>query len=412
MAVPLQPLNRFLNRGILVPSLVLPLVPCLVPCLVLSLVLCLAGFPPPLTAQSSGTQQPPPIESGGPDSDTAPYAIPHIQDGRRRAATPPPAPTPDAGVPPTSITVEVPLVTLNALVLTKDGQFIPGLQKEQFRVLEDNVEQPIQSFSLTHAGYTAVLLVEFASNPAFQRNRLHFLQDALRASYVFTDQMQKDDNVSVIAYDIRPEILVDFTTNKQAVYDALSSLRVPLSSDSNLFDALNDTLDRLERIEGRKEIILIGSGSDTFSRMRYDKLLNRLKSVQNITIYTISTGFLWRQYIEAQPGFANSLATMDYLQADNQMETFARMTGGRWYSPRMQGELPDDFRQISAAVRNQYTLSYTPTNPKLDGTYRKLRVMLVDPGTTKPLQIRDARGKEMKYQIITRDGYTARHAVE
>jgi hypothetical protein len=94
------------------------------------------------------------------------------------------------------------------------------------------------------------------------------------------------------------------------------------------------------------------------------------------------------------------------------MSTFAKMTGGRWFNPRFQAELPDDFRAIAAAVRNQYTLTYRPTNPKLDGSYRKLKVQLVQPGTDRPLVVKDERGKELKYQVLTRDGYTARHPVE
>jgi hypothetical protein len=106
------------------------------------------------------------------------------------------------------------------------------------------------------------------------------------------------------------------------------------------------------------------------------------------------------------------MATLDYLQGDNQMSTFAKMTGGRWFSPRFQAELPEDFREISAAVRNQYTLAYRPTNTRLDGTYRKLKVQLVQPGTDKPLIVKDEKGKDLKYQVLTREGYTARHQVE
>jgi VWFA-related protein len=187
---------------------------------------------------------------------------------------------------------------------------------------------------------------------------------------------------------------------------------MPVFSETNLFDALYETLDRLDGVQGRKEIILIGSGLDTFSKIGYDKLLKKIKATQNVTIYTISTGFLWRQYIETHPGLGAAMTTMDYLQGDNQMNTFAKMTGGRWFHPRFQGELPDDFREIAAAVRNQYTLAYRPTNTKLDGTYRKLRVQLVQPGTDKPLVVKDGKGKEQKYQVLTREGYTARHQVE
>jgi len=174
------------------------------------------------------------------------------------------------------------------------------------------------------------MLVEFASTPAFQTSRRQFLYDALRASYAFTDQMQKNDFVSVISYDMKPSILVDFTSDKQAIYGALNTLRIPGFSETNLFDALYDTLDRLERIEGRKEIILISSGLDTFSRITFDKMLKKIKATPNVTIYTISTGFLWRTYMEARGGgMTSSMRQMDFLQADNQMNTFAKMTGGR-----------------------------------------------------------------------------------
>jgi len=363
---------------------------------------------------SNPQKQAPPPEAGGPQSDSGPYAIPKVDPDRQPARpAPPPEPKAAEGMPSYSINVDVPLVSVDALVLTKDGQSIPGLQKEQFRILEDNVVQPIESFGVTKGGFTAVLLVEFASTPAFQVSRRQFLYDALRASYAFTDQMQKNDYVSVISYDLRPSIVVDFTSDKQAIYGALNTLRIPGFSDTNLFDALYDTLDRLERIEGRKEIILISSGLDTFSRMTYDKVLKKIKATPNVTIYAISTGFIWREYMESRGGgMGSAMRNMDFLQGDNQMNTFAKMTGGRWFSPRFQGELPEDFREIGAAVRNQYTITYKPTNSKRDGSYRKLKVQLVQPGTDKPLIVKDQHGKELKYQVVTREGYTAKHEVD
>ena len=362
---------------------------------------------------SNGQKQQAPPEAGGPESDSGPYAIPKVNPDRQQARpAPPPAPKPAEGMPSYSINVDVPLVSVDALVVSKDGQFIPGLQKEHFRILEDNVVQPIQTFGLTKAGFTAVLLVEFASTPAFQVSRRQFLYDALRASYAFTDQMQKNDYVSVISYDLKPSILVDFSSDKQAIYGALNTLRIPGFSETNMFDALYDTLDRLDRIDGRKEIILISSGLDTFSRMTYDKVLKKIKATPNVTIYTISTGFLWRNYMESRGGMGASMREMDFLQGDNQMSTFAKMTGGRWFSPRFEAELPEDYREIAAAVRNQYTITYRPTNTKRDGSYRKLKVEVVQPGTDKPLIVKDQKGKELKYQVLTREGYTAKHEVD
>jgi len=100
-----------------------------------------------------------------------------------------------------------------------------------------------------------------------------------------------------------------------------------------------------------------------------------------------------------------------WAQNDNQMSTFARLTGGRAYFPRFQGELPEDFQQIAADIRNQYSISYHPSNAKLDGTYRKLKVELQAPEGG-PLKVHDQKGKEVKYIVYAREGYTAKHTVE
>jgi hypothetical protein len=102
---------------------------------------------------------------------------------------------------------------------------------------------------------------------------------------------------------------------------------------------------------------------------------------------------------------------MDYLQADNEMKTIAQMTGGGSYFPRFAGELPEDFGDINKTIRSKYELLYHPTNSKQDGTYRKLRVELVD-DEGKPLHFQDEKHRPLKYDVITRDGYRARPEVE
>lgn len=355
--------------------------------------------------QAQGQKQQPPPQEGGPQGDTGPYAIPKKTD-EKPAPAPPPLPKPPEGMPNYSISVNVPEVQVGAMVLTKDGHFIPGLRREHFRVLEDGVEQKITDFRVTEAPFTAVLLIEFSEMSTI------FLRDALNAAYAFAQQMHKDDYVAVIEYDMKPTTLVDFTNDKTAVYQALDMLHMPGFRESNMFDALYDTLDRLDRIEGRKEVILIGSGLDTFSKITYDKILKKIKETPNVTIFAISTGFLVRNWLDLRPGMRAQMTTLSFLQADNETQTFCRMTGGRWFQPRFTGELPELFREVSADVRHQYTILYHPLNTKLDGTFRKLKVELVQPGTDKPLIVKDEKNKELKYQVIARDGYTAKHTVE
>ena len=365
------------------------------------------------TGQQNPNQQEAPPEAGGPTGDTGPYAIP-----KKGAEAPPPPPPPAKpkkieGMPDYSIHVDVPLVTVPVMVTTKNGQFISNLKKENFRVLEDGVPQNINDFKVEQAPITAVMLIEFASTTYY------ILVPTLQASYIFASTLKKDDWVAAIDYDMKPEILVDFTQDKNAVIAGLNTLRMPGFSETNLFDALYDTLDRMDRIEGHKYIILISTGIDTFSKLNYNQILNKVKTSHDITIFPISIGWLWREYCETHRncgGFSHGVASMgigsiDWLQADNQLTTFAKMTGGRFYQPRFEGDMVDAFKDISGDIRNQYMIAYHPTNQKLDGSYRKLKVEVVAPDGGR-LTVKDQKGKDVKYEIIARDGYTARHTVD
>jgi VWFA-related protein len=363
------------------------------------------------TAQQNPNQQEVPPEAGGPNNDTGPYAIP--KKGESEPPPPPPErPKKVAGMPDYSIRVDVPLVTVPVMVTTKDGQFISTLKKENFRVFEDGTKQNIADFKVEDAPITAVLLVEFASTS------YPLLIDALRASYVFASTLKKDDWVAVVSYDMKPDILVDFTQDKNAVMGGLNTLRMPGFSETNLFDALYDTLDRLDRVEGHKYVVLVSSGIDTFSKLNLDQITKKVKSTHDITIISVSIGWLLREYCETHgcTGMSHGIASMgmqsiDWYQADNEMQTFARLTGGRFYQPRLEGDFVDTFKDVSSDIRHQYVITYHPTNPKLDGSYRKLKVEVVD-NEGKPLRVQDQKHKDVKYQVIAREGYTAKHTVD
>jgi VWFA-related protein len=361
-------------------------------------------------SQNGKPKQDAPAEAGGPTDNVGPYAIPKKK--AEDAPPPPPPVTPKKvpDLPDYSLKVNVPLVNVDVSVLTKNGQFVPGLKKENFKVLEDGVPQQVTHFNVSQAPITAVLLVEFAST------NYVFMMQALQASYAFANSLKKDDWVAVAYYDMQPHILVDFTQDKRAVYGALNQLRIPGFSETNLFDALYDTLDRLDRVEGKKYIVLVTTGIDTFSKLTLDKIIKKIRDTKDVTIFPVSVGFIVREYCEVhQCGYTHGMGIpvghMDYLQGDNEMRTFAAMTGGRAYFPRFEGELPELFQDISSDIRNQYTVSYSPTNTKLDGTYRKLKVQVVAPDGG-PLKVKDQKGKDVKIEVVAREGYTAKHTVD
>jgi VWFA-related protein len=372
--------------------------------------------PPPAQqpAQQHGqqpAQQPDQPDAGGPGGENGPIAIPKKKDKPEEA--PPPAPAQPKfknpeGAGDYSLRVDIPEVTVDVgVLLEKTGQFVPGLKPNNFKVYEDGAEQKVIGFKRVEAPITALMLCEFANSNYTYR----FIYDMRNAAWAFAQQLRPQDYVALMTFDMKTQIWLDFTQDKRQLLNAIQSLVIPGFSERNLFDALYEAEDRLTRIEGRKYIILIASGRDTFSKLTLDKIYQKVKSTPDITIFAISTGGALRAMTEGGPGFNQQLRDIDYLQADNEMKTFAKMTGGMWFNPRFEGEMPEIFGAINAAIRSKYELVYHPSNRKQDGSYRKLRVELVD-DEGKPLKMQDEKKKQLKYDIIARDGYRAKQEVE
>jgi VWFA-related protein len=343
-------------------------------------------------------------EAGGPGSDNGPIAIPK----KAPANTPPPPPTPAVKNPPgmgnLSLRVDVPVVNVDVNVIAdKTHQFIPNLKEDNFRVFEDGVAQDIVGFHQVKAPITAVLLVEFASTD------WNFIFDMWNSAIAFTQQLQPDDYIAVVMYDMHTTILTDFTQNKMLIQQAVESLQIPTWQETNLFDAVYETMDRLSRIDGRKYIILVSSGVDTFSKITLDKCLQKIKETPNVTIFSIATG--GAGFMGGGNFASGRMNSITILQAENQLQSFARMTGGMYFEPRFTAELPDDFSEINASIRNQYQITYRPSNTRMDGTYRRIKVELVDQ-EGHPLRMQDEKHKPVKYDVIARDGYKAKQQVE
>jgi VWFA-related protein len=360
--------------------------------------------------QGSATVAKPRKKDAAPDS-TAPAASPATDPATDLPKIPSKlAPKKDAETPPDSATfrVDSTVINVDVAVLDDKGHFIPNIPRGNFRILEDNVPQQLTSFAMGEAPETVCMLIEFSNK--FQSLYGAAWYQTLTAAYGFAQTLKNDDYVAVIAYDMRPEILSDFTNDRSKTNEALQRLRIAGFSEANLFDALADAEERMKDIEGRKAILLISSGIDTFSKLTFDKAR---KIIQNdaVPIYAIGLLQTARELADARGGMG-PIARLDFLQADNQMKTFAKETGGMAFFPRFYGEFPQIYNEISQALRNQYSLAYNPSNTKKDGTFRKIKVELVNPATNEPLRVTDQKGKPIKYQIIAKNGYTAARAVE
>ena len=294
---------------------------------------------------------------------------------------------------------DVDVVTLDVAVVDNNGAFIPAIPAVKFRVLEDNVPQQIRKVELGEAPITVALLVEFSQ--VFQHLYGYTWFQTLELAFGFSGTLKANDYMAVIAYDIKPEILCDFTTDRNAIHEALQRMTIPAWREANMFDAVTDTADRMSGIEGRKAILLITSGIDTFSKITYDQARKSLQQ-SGVPVYSISLRGLQR---------AIQGDSINELQWDNELKTFAKETGGQAFFPRFEGEYGAIFQQVHEALRHQYVITYSSSNKNHDGAFRKLKVDLVDTDG-KPLAMRDAKGKPIKYQVIYKAGYKAQRDVE
>ena len=371
--------------------------------------------PPPASQQPQQQTQQTTPDAGGPNGDTGVIAVPK----KNPDEAPPPAPPAPAapkfknpeGSGNVTFHVNVPEVTLDVgVMIEKTHQFYPGLKPSNFRIYEDGVEQKVDGFRRTEAPITALILMEYASRGWW------FRVQALNTAWAFAEQLRPQDYVAMMTFDMNTHIVSDFTQDKQQIQEGINILGnevfMPAAfSETNIFDALNESLDRLSRIQGEKYLILIATGIDSMSKLTLDQILRRVKDSRDTTIFTLSTDGLFEAVTEGQPGMMAGMRDITFLQADNEMKTFSDMTGGIHFEPRFTGELPDDVRLINENIRAKYELVYHPTNTKLDGTWRKIHVELVD-DEGRPLRMQDQKHKPLKYDVIARSGYRAQQEVE
>lgn len=289
------------------------------------------------------------------------------------------------------ISVEVSMVNVNVTVRDKKGNLITGLPQSSFTVYEDGVRQEIKGFSAIEAPITVILLIEFSRQVEW------FVRDIWEAAYGFIGTLRKDDWCAIIGYDLRPTIITDFTQNKQELMDGMRRFNFPAFSDSNLSDALYDTLDRVQENENRVAVLLLSTGLDTFSRITYQKVMDKAKS-SNASIYTISLGQTFRILADAR-GWLSDTTRLELLQSDNRLKTFAKLSGGISFEPRFITEYPSIFRTISAFLRNQFNITYASSNTAKDGKFRKIKVEVMADV--------DRDGKPDKLDLTYREGYIA-----
>jgi VWFA-related protein len=323
--------------------------------------------------------------------------------GPQQPGAPPvePKPAPPQQKPPeagASISVEVPVVTLDVIAATQHGDLLTGLKKENFRVIDEGASQTITNFGATDAPITIVMLMEFSSRGYYD----WFAYQAKYWADAFFPNLKQKDWVALVTFDMKTRTEVDFTQDKMEVRNALYHLYFPGFSESNVFDAILETSERMKDVKGKKSILLLATGVDTFSKHTLDQTMKQLRQ-SDVSIFCVG---LDKPYINFMESHGSRGSHMDYLQGENQMKTFASLTGGYAWFPQFDGEIPGIFQNIVAFLRNQYSLSYTPTTGANDGKFHKVKIELVQPDGS-PLIVNDQKGKKQKVVVYAREGYTA-----
>jgi len=318
----------------------------------------------------------------------------------------------EKSIPPASINISTDIVNVEAVVYNKKtGAVFQGLKKEHFEIYEDGVKQEIENFATPEAPVTMVLLLEYSKlvdilgSPTggyFEYGRV----EILRPAYEFVNRfVQPKDFISIVAYDIRPTPLVDFTDEKGKLMQAINLLirNNPAFTESNMFDALKFVLRGgvgdsvvleenksekseyagLYEVNARTAILLVASGLDTFSKINFDEA-RKIVENSGVPIYVIGTGNLFLKKYDTgstlDPGRGGvmyngiQIDRMVLLQAQNTLKTFADSTGGKYFPVTFPGEIPSVLQSIQALVRNEYSLGYTPTNTRKEGKRRKIQV--------------------------------------
>lgn len=304
--------------------------------------------------------------------------------------------------------IETNVVSIDAVVINKKtGQIITGLKKENFAVFENGVKQTISNFATPDAPITVTLVVEYskwteilgsAAGGRFEPGTY----EVIRPVAQFMTQFIKppNDYASVIAYDLRPTPITDFTNDPariQATIDLLLRNR-PAFRENAMFDAIKLALvggradsvvlenSKEEKADyggmvnvkaKRKAVILVASGIDTFSRIGYDEC-RRIIQEAGVPIYIISTGNLFYKKYEHLLGPTDDITggpgRLTFLMAQNIMNTLAKESGGYHYPMTFEGEVPGYLKGINALLRSQYSIGYDLAEKKPPGTKSKLEV--------------------------------------
>jgi len=285
------------------------------------------------------------------------------------------------------VRVDTTLVTVPVSVLDRQGRFVPNLRREDFSVFENGIEQPIAYFEPAEKPFTVALILDTSASTHFH------LWEIKEAAIAFATQLRPQDRVLVVSFNDQVLLLTE-ATNDLNVVSAVIQENANTGDSTRLYDAVNLVInERLNKIKGRKAIVLFTDGVDTSSNLatyqstlreaeeldaliypiQYDTsdYLRAMQSAGSITVVTSSGNWPFRRTSSSQVIYSGTptggtpppgTTKADYDRADKYLHGLAEKTGGRLYQANDSAQLAQAFSRIAEELRRQYSLGYYPQN--------------------------------------------------
>lgn len=278
-------------------------------------------------------------------------------------------------VPP--IRVDVNVVTVPVTVSNARGDFVGGLRRENFRLRVDGEPLPIDYFAAGEEPAQVLLLVETGPAVYLLRDEHFFAAAAL------LNGLAPGDRVAVASYEQSPQVLADFSTDKQVAAAALNSLVFGLgTAQLNFYGSLAKCVDWLGNASGKRAIVALTTGLDSSGAAAWQALAQKLQR-SNVMVLPVALGSELRKPAarkvrssERRAGPPVADVSAEFAEFDRALAAIAEETGGRIYSPSSPAEFESAYRQIASLLRHQYSLAFD--SRAQDGRYHNIEVELVD----------------------------------
>jgi len=324
----------------------------------------------------------------------------YARQGGAQQPTPPPAQTPgvvpaNPQQPPTFIR-EVNLVDVLATVLDRRNKLVPELDKGDFKITDDNAQQEIRFFSKQSDLPLRIGMLLDTSNSV--RDRIKFEQEAA-VDFLYSVLRRGKDQAFAMTFDDEPQVIQAFTGDGGMLRDEINKTRA--GGGTAVYDAVYEAcakqLSNPPRPPGdqpdivRRVMVLISDGEDNLSNHTRAEAIEMAQRT-NVVIYAISTSTQWIQLSQTDPSKAAN-RKLHLTEGDEILKNLAEETGGRAFFPYHVDDLNQSFQDIGDELRNQYTITYSPSNFTANGKYHRIKI-----------EVPNHNG----YQVRARRGYFAR----